>query len=124
MTYDEFFSKVKSNLSIGKVLLNPGGGTSKILSFTENNVTYQRGKSPIPISIKTLYELYEKYSGTTVSSTDLKEYLPKVFDSKHNGHSCNCTFFFMVMKEMGVIQRIRGDGKAHHPFYVDLPAKN
>ena len=121
MTYEEFFSKVKSSLSIGKVLPNPGGGTSKILSITEANITYQRGLSPISISVKTLYDLYKKYSGKTVSSTDLKAYLPKIFDQKYNGHPCNCTFFFMVLKEIGVVQRIRGEGKAYHPFYVDLP---
>lgn len=59
MTFEEFFSKVNSSLPKDKELPNPGGGTSKIISVTRVNITYQRGQSRISIPVDVLYDVYE-----------------------------------------------------------------
>jgi hypothetical protein len=45
-----------------------------------------------------------------------------IFDSNARpaGHSCNCTFLFLVLKEIGLCGEIKGAGKAGNPFYVDI----
>ena len=116
----QFTRMVKSALPVGKELANPGGGTTKILSYSESNICYQRGNSRIYVGFADLYVAYRSYHGRKVTSSDLKTYAPAVFDSKHNGHSCNATFLFQVLVAIGIVKRIQGEGKAGHPFYVDL----
>ena len=69
----------------------------------------------------TLYAAYTTFRGKTVSSTDLREYAPQVFDSKRSGHSCNCTLLFMVLKMIGAITTIEGKGVRGNPFRVTIP---
>jgi hypothetical protein len=61
--------------------------------------------------------LYEGYWEDTCSSNDLKIYDPHIVISKSDGHSCNCTFVFLVLKELGLVE-IKGNGVRGNPFYV------
>ncbi len=119
--YQSFHEKMRAALPIGKKLDNPGGGTSEIQSFTHSHIVYKRGNSKIRVSLRDLFAVYEMYAGKTVSSSDLHKYAPQVFDSKQSGHSCNCTFFFMALEEMGIINGIRGNGKRGDPFWTRIP---
>jgi hypothetical protein len=112
---------MKLKLPVGMVIENPGGGTSTIMRYSETNVYYKRANSAITVSLEALYNAYMKFKGMRVSSKDLRNYAPHTFDSKHSGHSYNCTFLFSILKLLGVIDTILGEGKAHHPFYVVIP---
>jgi hypothetical protein len=122
MRYSDFRHKVVEALPVGTVLVNPGGGTSTIVSHTEHNIAYQRGKSKIYVAYRDLYDAYDRFRGGTMDSPTLRGHNPHVFDSKHSGHSCNCTFLFMVLKVIGVVDRIEGAGKRGDPFRVALPS--
>jgi hypothetical protein len=116
-TYDQFLGELYKKINVGKILDNPGGGTSKIVFMDNNKIVYRRGKSKISIKINDIFEVYEKNKGN-ICSNKLKEDKPYIFDSKTNGHSCNCTFIFMIFKEMGVVNKIEGAGVRGNPFYV------
>jgi len=118
MTYADFCQQLRAALPLGTVLPNPGGGTSTIVSYTARNVTYRRGHSRITMAWEDLYRAYLRFQGTTLDSTMLKDYQPRVFDSTRGGHSCNCTFLFLVLQAMGVVDRIGGAGRRGHPFQV------
>jgi hypothetical protein len=122
MDYSEFKRKIQATTPQRTVLQNPGGGTSTILSYSSDAVRYQRGNSTIYVSFRDLFDAYMHYKGGEVSSSDLKRANPAVFDSQARpaGHSCNCTFMFMLLKRIGVVNQIHGRGVAGDPFYVVL----
>ena len=121
MKYWEFYQRLVSSLPVGTVLRNPGRGTSEIVSYTDTQIVYKRGNSRIYVSIMDLYDAYERFRGKTVNSTGLRNYAPQVFDSTMGGHSCNCTFLFMVLRAIGTIARIEGEGKRGSPFRAVIP---
>ena len=122
MDCEQFRQRMMEAVPVGTVLRNPGGGTSEIISYGSKNVTYRRGRSDIGVSVAALYDAVDTFCGKKLDSGMLREYRPRVFHSKHSGHSCNCTFLFMVLKAMGVINEIEGKGVAHHPYWVRIPA--
>jgi len=79
----------------GSVLENPGRGNSRIERINREKVTYRRGNSLITVRWLDLYNAYKHFKGKQVSSTDLRKFAPA-------GHSCNCTFFFLLMIKMGL----------------------
>ena len=120
MNYQQFVVSMKSRIPNGVILSNPGGGTSKIISYSDTDVTYQRKNSKMSISFEDLYKAYRAFEGKKVYTTDLRAFAPNIFDSKRNGHSCNATFLFSILKLLGKVNEIKGEGKAHHPFYVSI----
>ena len=118
--YSEFYQHMRPALPKWTVLQNPGGGTSEVLGYTSAQVVYKRGSSKIYVSISDLFRAYQHFRGTRVSGPDLRQYAPSVFDSKRNGHSCNCTFLFMTLYRMGLCSEIRGLGRRGNPFYVHM----
>ena len=87
---------------------NPGGGTSTIVKFDNEKIIYRRGKSNIILKMNKLYEIYEKFKGSFVTTSDLKNF-DHSFDSQArnpSGHSCNCTFAFMLLIEAGLADDI------------------
>ena len=123
MNYQQFVDSIKSRIPVGVTLANPGGGTSTITSYSEEKIVYQRGNSKISVSFEDLYKAYSQLKGKQVYTTDLRDFAPEIFDSKRNGHSCNSTFFFSILKLLGKVIEIKGDGKANHPFYVSIIAE-
>lgn len=120
MEYKQFTESIKSNIPIGVLISNPGGGTSKIISYSDETIIYQRGKSKISVSFEELYKAYSKFRGQKVYTTHLRDYAPETFDSKRGGHSCNTTFLFSILNLINLASEIKGDGKANHPFYVSI----
>jgi len=120
MSYHQFANAIKSKIPIGAVLANPGGGTSTIISYSEAEIVYRRGNSKIHVSFEVLYKAYSQFKGKKVYTTDLRDFAPETFDSKQNGHSCNSTFLFSILKLLGKVTEIKGEGKANHPFYVTI----
>lgn len=120
MQYTEFRQRGMSALPPGTILQNPGGGTTTIISYTDTQMVYQRGHSRMYVSLADLHRALEKFLGATVTSSDLKEYAPHVFDSTRGGHSCNCTVFFMVLRAIGLVTSIEGRGRRGSPFQVTI----
>jgi len=118
MNYQQFIDAITSRIPVGVILKNPGGGTSKIISYSEKEIVYQRGNSKKSVSFKNLFDAYNKFMGRKVYTTDLRDFAPNIFDSKQNGHSCIATFLFSILKLFGKVNEIKGEGKANHPFYI------
>jgi hypothetical protein len=119
--YLDFHQRLVAALPPGTVLQNPGGGTTAILNYTaSDNLVYRRGQTRIYVSIRELCVAHQLFQGQMVSSTDLRNYAPKVFDSDHSGHSCNCTLLFLALRAMGLVDSIEGAGKRGNPFRVHL----
>ncbi len=119
MDYLEFHHRLVTALPPGTVLQNPGGGETEIINYTASDkLAYRRGRSRMYVSIRELYVAHQLFQGQTVSSTDLRDYAPEIFESKQGGHSCNCTVFFMALRAMGLVDRIEGAGKRGDPYRV------
>jgi len=123
MNKQYFISHVMDKLPVGTVLNNPSKGTSVVKSYTEKNIYYVRGISTISVGYSELYDAYRHFKGKVVSASDLKRYNPHVFDSqgKQPGHSCNCTFLFLILGELGLIDGVHGQGVRGNPYYVKIP---
>ena len=91
------------------------------MSYLEQKVAYRRGRSTIYVAFEDLHDAYATYRGEILDSSTLRAHKPRVFDSKQGGHSCNCTFLFMLVKELGVVDCIHGAGKRGSRFWVELP---
>lgn len=114
---------VKNKITEGRVFENPGGGVTEVVRVTELGIYYKRGNSKMLIKYGDIEKTYLEFKGKTVSTEDLRFFNSKVFDSKKGGHSCNCTVFFLILEECGLINDvILGNGKCGNPFYVRIKA--
>ncbi|MCB1970114.1 MAG: hypothetical protein H6851_20615 [Geminicoccaceae bacterium] len=104
----------------GQVMANPGGGTSRIKRSDRETLSYIRGHSRMYLPMDVLVAAYCKWCNKQVTSAELRDWRPDVFDSSRGGHSCNCTFFFMVLQQAGLAGDIEGAGKAGSPFSVNV----
>src|SRR5438445_13872502 len=68
MNYQAFKNKIQDMVPLGMVFQNPGGGTSEVLSLSDEAVSYRRGKSRIYVSLLDLFDAYWAYRGSRVSS--------------------------------------------------------
>ena len=117
----ELNKMIEDNLKVGMIFDNPGGGTSEIVSITLDRITYLIKNSKIQIKIDDIVEAYNKFREKEVKTSELKEFKPKVFDSKKSGHSCNCTMLFMILCKLGLTDgEIRGRGVARNPFFIKI----
>ena len=124
MNFERFVHQLTARLPDGLVMKNLGKGTSTIMWNDGDRVCYKRGGSRLYIHLRRLYDACCHFSGRVVSTTDLKDWKPEVFDSTQNGHSCHCTFLFMALRRMDVIHEISGTGRSGAPFRVTLPSLN
>ena len=122
MDFDTFARLLRNSLPEGLVLDNPGGGTSTIMRCDGERVCYRRGDSRFYIGLRELHAAYGHFAGGDVTTRQLKDYAPSLFDSDRGGHSCHCTFFFLSLQRMGVVGKLWGRGQAGSPFGVTLPA--
>lgn len=112
---------IVKNVFVGDIFNNPGGGTSTIINISSSFIQYLRGNSKIKIFMDDIEDVYKNFKGKQVSTSMLKDFKPKVFDSSKNGHSCNTTFIFIILNHIGLLQGgINGSGKKGNPFYVTI----
>jgi hypothetical protein len=116
MTLEQFEQALRRALPTGMVLPNPGRGTSTVLKYTESQVVYKRGQSSIYVKTKDLFDAYRRFAGEEVTTNDLKDYSPEVFDSRRNGHGCNSTFLIMALNRIGLASNVEGTGRRGEPF--------
>jgi hypothetical protein len=125
MNFEVFSDLVKTQIIEEAVFTNPGGGTSTISKVKPDRIVYKRGNSRMTMHLSDLHNVYTEFGSIDkLTSTDLKLYKPEVFDSKGNGHSCNCTFTFMVLNKLGLSTEIFGKGVRGNPFFVTFFATN
>jgi len=44
-----------------------------------------------------------------------------LMDSRHSGHSCNCTTMFRILERMGLTEgTVQGSGRRGSPFFVEI----
>ncbi|CAG23624.1 hypothetical protein [Photobacterium profundum] len=122
MEYQHFQALIKDALSDGVIFYYPGGGTSKVQQVLVYKVGYTRSKSTIYLSIPDMFSTFTEFSGSSITSNDLKRFMPEVYDSKAlpAGNSCNCAFFFMVINSIGLAGNINGKGVRGDPFGIIL----
>jgi hypothetical protein len=112
---------ILQSIQIGQEFNNLRRGTSKIYDKNDKHIVYIRGKSKIEIKTYDISDAFDLFKGKNCSSSDLRQWRPYIFDSKHNGHSCNCTFLFMLWRNANLIEgNIQGGGKSRNPFFVCL----
>ncbi|MCX6828220.1 MAG: hypothetical protein NT002_02910 [candidate division Zixibacteria bacterium] len=119
-----FLTLFEERVPVGMILANPRKGTSKFLGFAHKNfldlerrkAIYQRRESPIRVQMSALHKAYQYFLDKKVSSNDLKLYDPATFMT----HGCNCTWLFMILKEMGKVHEINGQGTSGDPFWVNI----
>jgi hypothetical protein len=113
MDFEMFVSSIRNEAPVG---------TSEILKITDTKISYRRGKSKITVSFDDLFKAYSHFQGKRVTSSDLKKFLPSIFDSRARpaGHSCNATFLFTLLQHIGASGNIMGNGKAGDPFFVQI----
>ncbi len=122
MNIYEFENQVKKSFPVGLSVDNPGGGTSKISGYTKDKISYIRGASRMYVALKDLYDAYSNFKGQRVTSRELKEFAPHIFDSSARpaGHSCNCTLLFLILNKLTLSSKIQGRGVRGNPFYVNI----
>jgi hypothetical protein len=106
--FDTFAQLLRDSLPEGLVLENPGGGVSTIIWCDGERVCYQRGDSRLYIELRELHAAYLHFAGGGVTTRQLKDYFPNVFDSDRGGHNCHCTFFFLALQQMGLAGELWG----------------
>lgn len=118
MELSEFVSTIEKNIAIGTEFENPGGGTSVVKTITPLNISYMRGNSRITVGLQALFQTYVHFSGKSVSCSELKKYAPNIFDSNARpaGHTCNCTFLFLLLMAVDLVDEIDGAGTRGNPF--------
>lgn len=123
MDFVIFKVKIQESVPVGTVFDNPGGGTSEVISLSDSKISYRRGNATIYVSLQDLFNAYAAFCGRRVSSPELKQSAPSVFDSQARpaGHDCNATFLFLVLRQIGIVCDIKGSGVRGDPYYVDIP---
>ena len=122
MDCNKFAKLIQDAFPVGSEFKNPGGGTSLITSNTPEKVAYRRGNSTIYVAFNDLFSAYNKFKGSVATSTDLRKFLPSVYDStaRPAGHSCNCTFLFEALERIGLAGRLSGRGVRGDPFKAEI----
>lgn len=121
MTIKQLFEQLKPAFSKGSTLDNPGGGITTITGIGEENISYIRGASRMYLPYAAMVDALNIFADKTITTTDLKDLNPAVFDSKKGGHSCNCTVMFCILERMGLIDSgIKGSGRRGSPFSIKI----
>lgn len=119
---DDFYALWRQKLPDGTQMDNlSGDNVTTIVGYSDTKGFYQRGDSTIKIAFADLYWGYQQVhsaGNAGLTTTELKERRPTVFDSEHRpaGHSCNCTFLFQGLEELGLVAEVRGRGVKRSPF--------
>lgn len=122
----DFKTTLQSAVPVGTILQNPGGGTSEVVCISDEVITYRRGNTNMKVSLQNLFDAYWNFRGRAMSSTELRKFRPFVFDFSAGpaGHSCNCTFLFLVLQRLGIVNAIEGKGISGNPFFVNVNGSN
>ena len=120
MNRDAFSTQIKQAFPNGTVIDNPGGETSMITGYSNSHISYYRHNLTISVAFSDLYKAYSHFCGQRVSTIELKEFMPSVFDSalRPAGNSCNCIFLFRLLEKLRLSGPITGSGVRGNPYSV------
>lgn len=93
---------------------------SLVSSAGRDNLYYIRGRSTMQVSLRDFYDAFTAFRSGTCETTALRQFRPHVFDSAAKGHSCNCTFFFLVLQKAGLAGEISGTGVRGNAFRANI----
>lgn len=125
MELSAFRARIEANIAVGGVLPNPGGGTSTITRIEDKGVRYRRGKSIMLLRWEIFYRAYRHFCGRFVDTGDLKAF-DNSFDSAARdpaGHSCNCTFAFMLLERAVLADGIVKQGRRFGTHFLQAPVR-
>jgi hypothetical protein len=121
MTFHDFVELLRARLPVGVVLENPGGGTSTVLSHTETRIYYKRGDSPFHMDYDDLHDAYQRFTGEPVTTSNLKDYAPAIFDQPHGGTTVTARFFCLPWYRWGLPSQFGGAARpvirSESPFH-------
>lgn len=121
----DFRQRIRESVAVGDVLPNPGGGTSTITKIEDKGVRYRRGKSGMLLKWDILYRVWREFCGRYVDTGDLKAF-DHSFDSaarNPSGHSCHCTFTFMLLERAGLADGIVKQGRRFGTHFLRAPVR-
>jgi hypothetical protein len=90
MNFDQFVDRFRHAVPEGTVLENPGGGTPTIRWFDGERLCYQRARSRFCVSFEDLHRAYVRFAGSNMTTRDLKNHAPCVYDS--GALQCYCSY--------------------------------
>ncbi len=123
MTKEELSLLIEETFSSRDELGNPGGGISTLVSVGPDKLSYIRGKSRMYLPYETIFNVLEKYPRGILTTNNLRQFEPSIFDQKHGGHNCNCTFLLSVLTKLQFTEGgIQGMGQSGCPFFVKMRA--
>ncbi len=93
---------IRDTLKVGMVFDNPGGGTTEIVSISGTSIYYKRKNSKMQLKFSDIDSSYYNFKDGRVTTNMLKGFKPKVFNTRENGHDCNCTVLFLILKNAGL----------------------
>jgi hypothetical protein len=120
MTFEEFVKRFTDAVPEGTVFENPGGGTTTIRWSDGERLCYQRGGSRFYVSFADLHFAYLRFTGSNMTTRDLKVFAPGVYDSGAGGHNCNATVLMLALQGMGLATPVWGRGRRGAPFGVTV----
>jgi hypothetical protein len=117
---DAFATKIKQACPIGMVIDNSGEITTMITGYSDSHISYNRRNLTISVAFSDLYKAYTHFYGKRISTVELKEFMPLVFDSasRSSGNSNNCIFLFSLLEKMCLSGPITGAGVRGNPYSV------
>ena len=112
---------IKANVKVGDILYTPNRAEKIIHKISDACIAYEHGRSRVYFNMTSIVSAYEHFKGQKVSSSNLKDFDSKTFDSKQGGHTCNSIVFLMLMVKCGLTDGdIQGTGKSGNPFFINL----
>lgn len=121
LSIEQFVKHACVAFPVGHTFANLGRGMTRIEGYDSRHVLYRRGSSTIRVLWESLYAAYVAFAGQRMSSVDLREFRPHVFDSmaRPAGHSCNCTFLIQLLMAMELVNgALEGRGVRGDPYTV------
>lgn len=116
MDKEQFIQLIcQANLE-GLVFNNTRKNPLNILGTNKERIHYQRGKSTVSLKYNQLFKAWDAFKGSTVTSEQLQDWKPEVFDSKGHpkpGHDSNCGMFLMLMEHLGLATDLDRDGRSY-----------
>lgn len=120
MNVSAFTSRVAGLCERKSALIWPPLAVNKSPAITAGKLCYKRGKSTIRVAVVDLFDAYLEFRGRRVSSANLTEFRPQVFDSSQSGHSCNITLLYCVLLHLNLADQLEGSGRRGSPYSVRI----
>ena len=120
MNLSSFEKRLQKSSPENSMFENFGNGQTTIRRYGKGRMRYRRGISLFNVSIEDLFITYTHFKGQRVSTNDLRQFKPDVFDSSAGGRNCHCTVLFRLLLNAGLASEVQGSGVAGSPFSVEF----